>query len=108
MSVRIGEGNDIGGFVVSTDNSTTTPLLASGTFTGTSEDVSAYNQIHITLYFEPNEVPNGDLVTAQGSFWFEFSTDNVNFDTQVPAFVRSGIFIPYTLVVIAPYFRVRS
>lgn len=96
-----------GPWVVSADNSSTTPLAADATFTGAAEDVLRFRTISISLYFEPNEIPNGDGSTAQGSFWFEFSDDAVNWDVAVPSFVRSGIFIPYLLVVVKRYFRVR-
>lgn len=93
-------------FVRSENNSTTSTLAAGATFTGTGEDISRFVQANISLYFEPNVVPNGDGSTAQGSLWFDFSPDGTNWDTQVPAFVRTGIFIPYTLVPFR-YFRVR-
>lgn len=96
-----------GGFTLDTNNSTTDILAASATFTGTATDVLAYNQIHFTTYQEPNVVPNGDGNTAKASLYFEFSPDGTNWDISVPVFIRSGINIPQTLVVVDRYFRVR-
>ncbi|MDX1509015.1 MAG: hypothetical protein R3358_12090 [Woeseiaceae bacterium] len=88
-------------------NSTATPLSASATFTGTAVDVLGYAQVHLVYYQEPNVTPNGDGDTAKGSLYFEFSPDGTNWDISVPVFVRSGINIPQTLVVVDRYFRVR-
>ena len=89
------------------NNSSTSTLTASSTFTGTSTDVLNYHQVHVTVYQEPNVTPNGDANTAKGSMYLEFSPDDTNWDISIPIFVRSGINIPQTLVVVDRYFRVR-
>lgn len=92
--------------VKDTNNSTTTPLTAGATFTGTATDVLGYAQIHLTFAFRPNQVPSGDGSTAKASLSFQFSPDGTNWDIQVPVFIRSGINIPQTLIVVDRYFRV--
>jgi hypothetical protein len=96
-----------GGYVKDSNNSTTSTLTASSTYTGTATDTMAYNQIHLVMYMEPNVVPNGDANTAAGSLYVEFSPDATNWDISVPIHVRTGIFIPQTYVVVDRYFRVR-
>ena len=88
-------------------NSTTTPLAANATFTGAATDVLGYVQIVVTMKMSPNVVPDGDANTAQGSLYVDFSPDGVNWDIQIPIYVRSGIFVPQTYIVVERYFRVR-
>lgn len=92
--------------VASTANSTALALAAGGSFVGTGEDVSAYNQINLKLYGRPNTIT--DATNAMGSLFFEFSDDNAAWDISVPIVVRTlGVFIPYPLINVGKFFRVR-
>lgn len=95
--------------IESVKNSTTTTLAAGDTFTGPAEDLVALGavQISISLFGQPSTIL-GDGSNAKGSFIFEFSKDSTNWDTSVPALVRDpGLFIPYSLIMVHRYFRVR-
>lgn len=58
--------------VISTNNSTTTPLGVSGNFTATADDVSAYAAVSILI--------DSDVNSATDGMTFEFSSDNTNWD----------------------------
>ena len=85
--------------VVSTANSTSTPLGSGGTFTGTVEEVTKYGSIAVFVYSDVASATDGCIV--------EYSTDGVNFDDSdtytVPA--NNGKF--FTFGPEARYFRVR-
>lgn len=101
------EVNVINTIRVSTNNSTTTPLLASETFTGTADDISIYSQINFEVYGRPSTI-QGDGSNAKASLFFEFSPDGTNWDISVPILVRDpGLFIPYPLINVGKYFRLR-
>ena len=93
--------------VVDSNNTTTSTLTASSTYTGTATDVSAYRQVHVSLKMSPNVVPDGDANTAKGSLYLEFSPDGTNWDISIPSFVRTGIHIPVPLIFAGKHFRVR-
>lgn len=93
--------------VVDANNSTTTPLAAGATYTGTATDISLYQQVNLTLYARPSQI-QGDGTTAKGTLFFEFSPDNINWDISVPALVRDpGLVIPIPIINVGRYFRVR-
>jgi len=93
---------------VSSSNTTTTPLGASATYTGTGENVLPYVQVNVALFVRPNTAVSGDGTNAKGSFFFEFSPDNTNWDISVPVVVRSpGLLIPFPLITVGKFFRVR-
>lgn len=87
-----------GAGVVSTNNSSSTPLGVSGTFTGTGEDVSRYAQIAITVYASHISAVNGMLV--------QFSSDNTNWDIEYQHTIPATTGKVYTIGVVAKYFRV--
>lgn len=88
-----------GGQVKSVGNSTTATLGAGATFTGTGEDVSAYAEITINIFGTPDN--------ATGSLSFQFSPDNVNWDTQVPTSINNlNVVIPIPLRAVNKFFRV--
>jgi len=60
------------GSAVDTNNSTTTPLGGSATYTGTGTDMLGYAAVAITLY--------ADVDSATDGMTFQFSTDNTNWD----------------------------
>jgi hypothetical protein len=67
--------------LVSTVNSTATPLGISGVFTGTSEDATAYNTIAVTVFSDVASAADGLQMqqSSNGTNW-----DNVDFYT-IPA-----------------------
>lgn len=87
--------------VVSTNNSTTTPLTGAATFTGTGDDVSIYSAVTITLY--------ADVDSATDGMRFEFSTDNTNWDDTYTFTmdVSASDTRRFQFPVTAQYFRVR-
>jgi len=101
VSATDGLGVDTGAAdIVSTSNSTSTPLAGSGTFTGTGEDILRYASVTVALYAEPS--------TATGTLYFEFSTDGTNWDVSIPLVVSNPtIQVPIPLRTVAQYFRVR-
>jgi len=100
---------NIGTTVVTDANNTTTATLGAGaTFTGTATDITNYSQINLSLFGRPNILVSGDGTDAKASLFFEFSPDSTNWDISVPILVRTpGIFIPYPLINVHKYFRVR-
>lgn len=90
----------IQGLVISSVNSTTTPLGSSATFTGTGEDLLSFNEITLNLYATSS--------AANGTLYFEFSSDNTNWDISIPITISDPTqFVPFPLRVVARYFRVR-
>lgn len=87
------------GAVVSTVNSTSTPLTAGQTFTGTSEDVTQYGVINIVV--------RSDVASAIDGLQFLFSTDNVNFYSSDEYTIGAGKFKTYSIAPIARYFKVQ-
>jgi hypothetical protein len=88
------------GIVVSTNNSTTTPLGAAGEFIGTAESVLSYQEIDINLAGGPSN--------ATGTLYFEFSPDGTNWDVSVPLSVTNlSTVVPQFLRIVLPWFRVR-
>lgn len=81
--------------VVSTVNSSTTPLAANAAFTGTGVDVQRYNSVVVS---GTSDVPDGALV-------LQFSSDNTNWDADVLTAVATTRFTA-TSPVLARYFRV--
>lgn len=81
---------------VSTDNSTTTPLNAAAVFTGTWEDVSAYQSIVVAVSTDQN-----------GTFSVQFSPDGTNVDSTLTRYYRTGqIEAPHRFTVARKYARV--
>ena len=91
-----------------TNNSSTTPLGAGSTFTGAVTDISEYAQVNFAVFVRPNTVVSGDASDAKGSVFFEFSRDGTDWRISVPILVRfPGLFVPYPLINVHPFFRVR-
>lgn len=91
-------GNELNN-TVSTGNSTSTPLGANATFTGTGEDVKDYAQISVLVF--------ADQASADNGLVLEYSTNNTNWDDAdfYTLSASSGKFL--TLVPEAQYFRLR-
>lgn len=89
------------------NNTTTTPLTAGGTFTGTATDISAYAQVNVELYARPSQIA-GDGSTARGSLFLEFSPDAAHWDISIPVLVRDpGLLIPIPLINAGRFYRAR-
>lgn len=83
--------------LVSTNNSTTTPLTSSQTFYGDWEDISNYASLSVI----------GDADVA-GTLYCEFSMDGSIVDKTIPLNDgSSGDFGTHNLVAIAQYFRIK-
>lgn len=86
--------------VVSTVNSSATPLSAAGAFAGIGESITDYQEITINLAGAP--------FVAPGTIYFEFSPDNVNWDVSVPTILSGpNQLVPFALRNVLPYFRIR-
>lgn len=87
--------------VVSSANSTSTPLGSNGTFTGAFEEVKDYSMVSIMI--------NSDQASAAGGFILDWSTDGVNIDdSDLLSFSPSlAANKQYTFGPIARYFRLR-
>lgn len=77
-------------------NSTSTPLNAGNTFTGSSKDVSSYPCVVVSC-----------LTNQAGALYVEFSTDNVNWDSSIPYSVAASTNEVHRLSVSKKYCRVR-
>lgn len=85
--------------VISTDNSTTTPLGISGNYTGTGEDVSQCSTVSIIIDSSHDSATDG--------MTFEFSTDDTNWDeVHLHTYIAADGSRHFQLPVIAQYFRV--
>jgi hypothetical protein len=82
---------------VSGANSTTTPLGAGATFSGSSEDVSGFVSADITVL--------SDVASAAGGLLFEWSQDNITFDYSESFSILAGVGSFYSLSARAKYFR---
>src|SRR5579872_3501948 len=84
--------------VVSTVNSTTTPLTANATFTGTSESALAYGSISVEAFADQASASNGLIV--------EQSQDGTNWDTQASYTVAASTAFQQTINLTGQSFRV--
>lgn len=86
--------------VISTDNSTTTPLSGSGSWSGAAEDILAYSEVTLAMYATPSN--------ATGTLYFEFSPDGTNWDVSIPTTVSDPTYVlPIPLRTVARYYRAR-
>lgn len=98
---------DPAGIVDDSNNSRSTTLTAGSTFTGIATNVLPHSQINLELFARPSTV-QGDGTNARASLFFEFSPDGTNWDISVPILVRDpGLFIPYPIISVSAFFRVR-
>lgn len=84
--------------VISTVNSSTTTLSGAGTFTGTSEDVSAYADIRIAVF--------SDAASAADGLSIQQSTNGTNWDQTDAYTIPAGTGKAFDVPVYARYFRV--
>lgn len=84
--------------LISTNNSTSTPLGADATYTGTGEDVSTYSSVSIQIYVSHASATNG--------FSIEFSTDNTNWDEKHTATLTADNERVFVFPIHAQYLRV--
>jgi hypothetical protein len=93
-ALRVDEPN-----VISTNNSTSTPLGISGNFTGTADDVSDFSAITVQIDASHDSSASG--------MTFEFSTDNSNWDDSYTfTYTASEGSRRFQFPVTAQYFRV--
>lgn len=83
--------------VVSTNNSSSTPLLANATFTGTSEDLINYAQIDIAVLSDKSSATNGLQI--------QFSTDQTTWNFEEDFTVEGDVGRFFTLTPRARYVR---
>ena len=82
--------------IVSTLNSTSTPLVSAASFEGAWEDVSTYDSLVVAVKTDQN-----------GVFKIEFSPDGVNLDSSLTRYYRTGqIEAPHRFTITRSYARV--
>ncbi len=86
------------GGLISTDNSTTSTLLADAVFTGTGEDVTRFSSITVTS--------KSDVNNAASGISLEFSPDGTNWDIKLIGHIVGKKTHTHTLRVINKFFRV--
>lgn len=84
--------------LVSTVNSTTANLASNATFTGTSEDVSEYSTVMVTIFT--------DQVSATDGFSFQFSSNGTNWDFSDTFTIPASTGKTFSIGVAARFFRV--
>lgn len=86
--------------VISTVNSTSTPLAGNATFTGTGEDVKDYGVISIAIY--------SSHISSTNGLEFQFSPNNTNwYTTDNYSYSSTATVKNYSLAPVARYFRVK-
>ena len=93
FAVQINNSN-----LVSTDNSSSTPLTGDATFTGTGEDISSYAAVSIQVF--------ASHASATDGLSMEFSTDNSNWDEKHLATIAATTSREFTFPSHAKFFRV--
>ncbi len=100
--VSVTNAVDFRGLEIDAGNSTTAPLAIGETFLGVSRNVLPFVELGINLAGAP--------VDADGTLYFEFSPDDVNWDVSIPvggSSLDGPSCTPQVLRVILPFFRVR-
>lgn len=99
--IEDGNGNPLttlpaSGGTISSDNSYETAINASQTWTGTAEDVSAYDSVVVAVKTDQD-----------GSFTVQFSVDGTNWDSTLTRYYRtSQIEAPHRFTITRQYMRV--
>jgi hypothetical protein len=83
---------------VSTVNSTTTPLPASGTFTGQAESSTGFCFLVVLVFADQSANPGGVQIQQ--------SSDGINFDTVTDHFNYTSGQNYYPVAITAPFFRI--
>jgi hypothetical protein len=81
---------------VSSSNNTTTPLNASATFTGASEEAIPYTSVVVACKTDQN-----------GTLYVDFSTDSTNWDSTLSFSVAANVNEVHRITVTRKFFRVR-
>jgi hypothetical protein len=81
---------------VDSGNSSTTPLNAGNTFTGTSTNIKAYSSIVVNCFTD-----------YAGALYVDFSSDGTNWDRTISYDVAASTSEAHRVTVIAEYYRVR-
>ena len=84
--------------VISTNNSSSTPLGLAGIFTGIGEDMTNFSSVALNAISDQNSSVNGLKI--------EFSSDNVNWDIVFSFSLLKNVPQTHTFAVIAKYMRV--
>ena len=85
--------------VLSTGNSSTTPLAGAGVFTGTSEDVTTYGVVKVSVY--------SNVASATNGLELQSSNDNTNWYTTDAYTIAAATVKEYTFTPAYKYFRVK-
>jgi len=83
---------------ISTNNSSTSTLTSSSTFTGTSDNVTDFATVSVSVITDQNSTDNGLSI--------QFSSDGTNWDLKYQYAVTGTRAVNYTLPVVSKFFRV--
>lgn len=86
------------GSVVSSNNSTTTPLGGGATFTGTADETTSYNSVTVLTY--------SDVASAADGLKVQWSSDGTNWDITDSFTIEAATGEDYHFGVMARYMRV--
>jgi hypothetical protein len=84
--------------MISTNNSTATPLAGSATFTGTNDDCSKFASVSLTIH--------ADVDSAASGVSIQFSIDGTNYDIKNTFTYSTGLDFAKHIIVEARYMRV--
>jgi len=83
---------------ISLSNSFNFPIVANGTFTGISEDITNYAVMFINVY--------SDVASATDGLCIQFSTDNVNWDISECYTIAADTYKTFSIQCATKYFRI--
>jgi len=83
---------------ISLSNSFDFPIVADGTFTGISEDITNYAVMFINVY--------SDVASATDGLCIQFSTDNVNWDISECYTIAADTYKTFSIQCATKYFRI--
>lgn len=85
---------------ISTNNSTTVPLLANQSFIGQTDALQNWQELDLNIAGAPSVAP--------GILYFEFSPDNgLHWDVSIPLTLTGPSMVPVILRSVLPWFRIR-
>jgi|GEM_PF-827624 len=83
---------------ISLSNSFNFPIVANGTFTGISEEITNYAVMFINVY--------SDVASATDGLCIQFSTDNVNWDISECYTIAADTYKTFSIQCATKYFRI--
>lgn len=98
QTVNLNQISGVASNAISTSNSTATPLGSNGVFTGTSEDISAYSSVSVTIF--------SDQASSTNGLSLQQSSDGTNWDNMDAYTVPASTGKTFGAQIAAKFFRV--